>query len=94
MLREVEPAHLLLGRDPQSDQRVDQLQQSPRDRRRIERDEWTPPAQRAAEKNAKGITLAEYGATWIEQRTTNGGEPLAPRTKSHYRRCATGTPTR
>jgi integrase len=54
------------------------------ERRRIERDEWTPPAQRAAEKNAKGITLAEYGATWIEQRTTNGGEPLAPRTKSHY----------
>src|SRR5215213_5046465 len=52
------------------------------ERRRIERDEWTPPAQRAAEKKAKGITLAEYGPTWIEQRTTKGGEPLAPRTKS------------
>jgi integrase len=53
------------------------------ERRRVERDEWTPPAQRAAEKNAQGITLGEYGPTWIEQRT-KGGQPLKPRTKSHY----------
>jgi integrase len=53
------------------------------ERRRIERGEWTPPAQRAAERRVKGITLAEYGPTWIEQRT-KGGEPLKPRTKSHY----------
>ncbi|MGB3229585.1 MAG: site-specific integrase [Mycobacterium sp.] len=53
------------------------------ERRRIERDEWTPPAQRAAEKAAKGITLAEYGPTWIEQRT-KGGQPLKPRTRAHY----------
>ena len=53
------------------------------ERRRIERGEWTPPAQRAAERRAKGVTLAEYGPTWIEQRT-KGGEPLKPRTRSHY----------
>jgi integrase len=49
----------------------------------IERGDWTPPALRAAEQNSKGITLAEYGPTWIEQRTKNG-QPLKPRTKSHY----------
>src|ERR1700731_34430 len=53
------------------------------ERRLIERDEWTPPEQRTAEKKAKGITLAEYGPTWIDQRTVKG-EPLKPRTKSHY----------
>lgn len=53
------------------------------ERRLIELDAWTPPAQRAAEKKAKGITLAEYGPTWIEQRTVKG-QPLKPRTKSHY----------
>jgi integrase len=54
------------------------------ERRLIELDEWTPPAQRAAERKAKGMTLAEYWPNWIEQRTTRGGEPLKPRTKSHY----------
>lgn len=44
----------------------------------IERDEWRPPAQREAERKAKGIILAEFGPNWIEQR------PLKPRTKSHY----------
>ena len=63
---------LLLGRNWLADER-----------RRIERGEWTPPAQRAAERRAKGVTLAEYGPTWIEQRT-KGGEPLKPRTRSHY----------
>lgn len=50
----------------------------------IEREEWTPPSERAAKAKARGITLAEFGPTWIEQRT-KGGEPLKPRTKSHYR---------
>lgn len=53
------------------------------ERRSIERDEWVPPALRVAEQKARGITLAEYGSTWIEQRT-RGGKPLRPRTKSHY----------
>jgi integrase len=55
------------------------------ERRLIDLRVWTPPAQRAAEKKAQGITLAEYAPTWIEQRTVNG-EPLKPRTKSHYTR--------
>lgn len=53
------------------------------ERRLIELDAWTPPAQRAAQKKVKGLTLAEYGPTWIDQRT-KGGQPLKPRTKSHY----------
>ncbi len=53
------------------------------ERRLIELDAWTPPAQRAAEKTVKGITLGEYGPTWIEQRT-KGGQPLKATTKSHY----------
>ncbi len=54
------------------------------ERRRIERDEWSPPAQRAAEKNNRGITLGEYGPTWIAQRTTRSGQPLKARTRAHY----------
>jgi len=54
------------------------------ERRLIERGEWVSPRQRAAEKSKRGITLAEYGPGWIEQRTKNG-EPLKPRTKSHYK---------
>ena len=41
----------------------------------IERGQWTPPSHRAAEEKARGITLADYGPTWIEQRT-KGGQPL------------------
>ena len=55
------------------------------ERRLIDLKIWTPPAQRAAEQQAKGITLAEYAPTWIEQRTVNG-EPLRPRTKIQYER--------
>ena len=55
------------------------------ERRLIDLKVWTPPAQRAAAEKAKGITLAEYAPTWIEQRTV-GGQPLKPRTKSHYTR--------
>lgn len=53
------------------------------ERRRIERDEWTPPAQRAAEKHANGLTLAEYGPKWIEERTVRG-RPLRKTTRTHY----------
>ena len=55
------------------------------ERRLIDLKMWTPPAQRAAEKKAEGITLADYTPTWIEQRTVDG-QPLKPRTKSHYAR--------
>ena len=53
------------------------------ERRLIDLDAWTAPAQRKAEKEAAGITLADYTPTWIEQRTV-AGQPLKPRTKSHY----------
>lgn len=53
------------------------------ERRLIDLGVWTPPAQRKAEKEASGITLADYTPTWIEQRTV-AGQPLKPRTKSHY----------
>jgi integrase len=53
------------------------------ERRLIDLNVWTPPAQREAEKKAHGITLTEYGPTWIKQRTV-GGQPLKPRTRSHY----------
>lgn len=49
----------------------------------IERDEWTAPAEREAAKRARGITLGEFWPGWIEQRT-KGGQPLKPRTVSHY----------
>lgn len=53
------------------------------ERRLIDLNVWTPPAQREAEKAAHGLTLADYTPTWIEQRTV-GGQSLKPRTKSHY----------
>lgn len=59
------------------------------ERRLIERGEWTPPTQRAAEKNAQGVMLAEYGCNWIEQRTTRGGQPLRPKSKAHYTKLLT-----
>jgi integrase len=55
------------------------------ERRLIDLKVWTPPSQRAAEQQAKGMTLAEFAPIWIEQRTV-GGQPLKPRTKSHYMR--------
>jgi len=48
------------------------------ERRLIEFGIWTPPAQREAEKLAGSITVADYAATWIEQR------PLKARTKIGY----------
>ena len=54
------------------------------ERRLIDMEVWTPPAQRVAEKKVYAVTIAEYGATWIEQRTTRGGKPLAPKSKAHY----------
>jgi integrase len=55
------------------------------ERRLIDLKAWTPPAQRAAERKAQGLTLADYAPTWIEQRTVNG-EPLRPRTQIQYER--------
>jgi integrase len=48
------------------------------ERRLIELETWTPPAERAAAKRATTVTLDVYATTWIEQR------PLKPRTRSMY----------
>lgn len=48
------------------------------ERRLIELDAWTPPAQRTAKKTAKAITVGEYAQTWIDHRT------LKPRTRNAY----------
>jgi integrase len=48
------------------------------ERRLVERDEWTPPAQRAAEKHARAKTLKQYASAWIETRN------LKPRTRIEY----------
>src|ERR1700757_649883 len=50
-----------------------------RERQLIERQEWTPPAHRKAERKAT-ITLGQYAETWLAQRT------LKHTTKLHYRR--------
>lgn len=49
------------------------------ERRLIERDEWTPPKDRAAEKKARAITVGEYAERWIELRN------VKPRTRSMYK---------
>jgi integrase len=48
------------------------------ERRLIERDEWTTPAERKAANTATRVTLAEYAATVVAERT------LKPRTRLHY----------
>lgn len=49
------------------------------ERRRIERDEWTPPAQRVAEQKIKAVTVADFADTWVEHRN------VKPRTRSMYK---------
>ena len=54
------------------------------ERRLIERDEWTPPAARRAQKTTRALTLAEYAQRWIDQRdlkhrTANTYQALADR---------------
>lgn len=48
------------------------------ERRLIERDEWTPPTERAAQRKARAITVGEYAERWIELRN------IKPRTRSMY----------
>ena len=49
------------------------------ERRRIERGEWSPPAQRATQGKNQVLTLADYAERWLAHRD------LKPRTKTHYR---------
>ncbi len=58
------------------------------EQRLIDRDEWTPPAQRRQDAEAAAyvdsLTLAEYAENWITNRRVRGRE-LRPRTAEHYR---------
>jgi integrase len=60
------------------------------ERRLLERDSWTPPGVRKAQKKAAVLTLADYAAQWIKHR------PLKPRTRIEYtglaHRLITGSP--
>jgi len=49
------------------------------ERRLIELGEWSSPAERRGQRNARGMTLATYSDRWLEDRT------LKPRTREHYR---------
>lgn len=56
------------------------------ERKLLDLDSWTPPADRRASKpTAKGKTLREYSEEWLENRRTSRG-PIKPRTKADYRR--------
>ena len=46
------------------------------ERRLIERDQWTPPKARAAQRNAQSVTLSEYADKWIEQRHLKAGTAI------------------
>jgi integrase len=48
-----------------------------RERRLIEHNDWTPPAERGA-RGPSGPTVAEYAADWL------ASKPMAPRTKDSY----------
>lgn len=48
------------------------------ERRLIERDEWTPPAHRAAAQHRRGTPFSEYATGWLDQRN------LKPRTRHEY----------
>ena len=52
--------------------------------RRIERDDWTPPADRNEAKHARGLTLNDYAPKWLDNHRRSDGQPLKPRTRAHY----------
>lgn len=51
----------------------------------IDRGEWTPPTERAAQDEADATTFASYAAGWIDARLVKG-RPIADATKAEYRR--------
>lgn len=55
------------------------------ERRLIELDEWTSPADRQKAKHAAGDTLRDYAPKWLAKHRRSDGEPLKPRTAAHYR---------
>jgi integrase len=61
----------------------------------IDKDEWTPPAQRRAEHAAQeakdALTFGEFAREWIEKRITPKGTPLHRKTRGEYLRYLDGT---
>lgn len=55
------------------------------ERRLIDLDVWTAPADRLAVRKATGQTLGDYAPHWLANRRTTRG-PLKPRTKADYQR--------
>ena len=55
------------------------------EKRLIDGDEWTPPAERRARRRGKAMTFGEYADQWLAGRIVKG-QPLKPRTRAHYRR--------
>ena len=49
-----------------------------RERKLIESGEWTPPAVRASAQRAAGVTLRQYAATWLANKS------LTPKTRNLY----------
>lgn len=53
------------------------------ERRLISSGDWTPPADRAADKRLRSQTLGDYAPGWLANRKVKG-QPLADRTRDHY----------
>lgn len=64
------------------------------ERRLIDLDTWTPPAERRAKAEetarADSITLDEYARAWVDKRVTRKGGPLHPRTREDYLKYLSG----
>lgn len=56
------------------------------ERKLIESDDWTPPAQRHQAKHAASDTLRDYAPKWLATHRRSDGEPLKPRTVEHYKK--------
>ena len=55
------------------------------EQRLIDRDEWTPPADRRRTTRIDSTTFRDYATRWIDTRLKKG-QPLAEATKHEYRR--------
>lgn len=56
------------------------------ERKLIDLDVWTPPAERRAVRRTAGQTVEEFANEWLAGRKTAKGEPLKARTAADYRR--------
>lgn len=54
------------------------------ERRLIEQEIWTAPAQRTAARHRKGATLVDFSPEWLASHRRRDGQPLKERTREHY----------